>query len=127
MWQSKCDRSILAKFNNCFQNFQLPDKSQSNLVSFYYAWKKTRTHVSLIDQYQLNTKNSSNSEINDIVETNCHSGGSRKVNNGLSNDLNNLSENEDSLETNLNQPNNGNYDDDLDENDDDDDENFNVT
>lgn len=47
----------------CF--YQLPDKSQASLVHFYYMWKKTKLHVSLIDQQQQNNKNVNSNENND--------------------------------------------------------------
>lgn len=30
--------------------FQLPDKSISSLVKYYYSWKKTRSRTSLMDR-----------------------------------------------------------------------------
>jgi hypothetical protein len=30
-------------------SIQLPDKKQSSLVNYYYMWKKTRNHKSLMD------------------------------------------------------------------------------
>ena len=81
----------------------------------------------MIDQQQLNTKNNSNTDGNEInVEINGQNGVKKKAN-GLSSD--NLSDNEDLLENNFNQNNNNakeHFDDDLDENEEDDDENFNV-
>jgi hypothetical protein len=44
----------------------LPDKSQANLVNYYYMWKKTRTYVSSIDQQQSNAKNSNTSSSNNV-------------------------------------------------------------
>ena len=99
-------------------------------------WKKTRTHVSLIDQHQSSSKNGAYSESNlnnndNNGEVN-GSGAGRKRTNGTTTD--NLSENEDFVEndfgprnSNNNHPNDDdNFDDDLDDDDDDGDDNFNV-
>lgn len=38
--------------NKQFVFFKLPDKTQANLVNYYYMWKKTRNHKSLMDSLQ---------------------------------------------------------------------------
>jgi len=90
-------------------------------------WKKTRTHVSLMDQHQSNTKHNSILENNDSIGDNGQTV-SKKRTNG---ETNNLSDNEDSIENNTNQQNKNNqnqdnYDEDAEENEEDEDENFNV-
>lgn len=47
----------------------LPDKSQSDLVNYYYTWKKTRSYISSMDQ-QLTASKNSNSNSNNNYETN---------------------------------------------------------
>jgi len=104
-------------------NKKLPDKSQASLVSFYYMWKKTRTHVSLMDQHQSNTKHNSMLDNNEEI-VNGQNNGKKKTNGEATN--NNLSDNEDSIDNNVNQ-NHVNYDEDAEDNEEEDDENFNVS
>jgi hypothetical protein len=88
-------------------------------------WKKTRTHVSLIDQHQSNNKQNSmleNSEaMGDLL--NGQTNGKKRANGDFS-------ENEDSIDNNGNQQNKNNqenFEEDADENEEDDDGNFNVS
>lgn len=42
--------------------FQLPDKSISSLVKYYYSWKKTRSRTSLMDRQARKLANRSNQD-----------------------------------------------------------------
>lgn len=76
-WSTE-DRIVFEQAYNIYgKNFYkikqcLPDKKQGSVVNFYYMWKKTRGHVSVIQQQteqQQNGKNIANLANNDL-ETN---------------------------------------------------------
>ncbi len=80
----------------------LPDKTQANLVNYYYMWKKTRTYVSSIDQQQSNAKNSNAGSSSNNVNFDL---------NGL--ELNNLNSNSNGFGSTSNNANGGSGENDL--------------